>query len=285
MSNYKSTWKRKLFDPTSTEPFKFSRSKIDLFANCPRCFYLDLRCGVGRPSMPAFTLNNAVDHLMKKEFDIHRSAGTVHPLLVHYGIKAIPYVHPELENWRQNFIGIQHLYEPENFLIFGAVDDIWINEDKELVVVDYKATSKDDEIRQLDDTKWHNQYRRQIEIYQWLLRQNGFKVSNTGYFVYVNGKKDKKAFDGKLEFATSLIPYKGDDSWIPKILKDIKKCLLSDFIPQADPECEYCQYVQNIENSYEKYSSLKIPVAKKRLASAHKSETEDPSNSSKPTLF
>ncbi len=38
---------RNLYDPASKEPFRLSRSKIDLFLECARCFYLDRRLGVG----------------------------------------------------------------------------------------------------------------------------------------------------------------------------------------------------------------------------------------------
>jgi len=225
-----------------SEVKKVSRSKIDLFTMCPRCFYLDVVKGVKRPSMPSFTLNNAVDHLLKKEFDIHREAQSIHPLLKHYKVKAIPFQHEKMETWRHNFTGVQHLHKESNLFVFGAVDDIWKNDDDELIVVDYKATSKDKEIRDLDDSIWHDQYRKQMEVYQWLLRQNGFKVSDTGYFVYVNGKRDKKAFDGKLEFAISLIPYKGKDDWIPDILGKIRKTIDADKLPKPGVQCEHCEY-------------------------------------------
>ena len=60
---------RNLFDPTSKEPFRLSRSKIDLFISCPRCFYQDRRLGVAQPPGYPFNLNSAVDTLLKKEFD------------------------------------------------------------------------------------------------------------------------------------------------------------------------------------------------------------------------
>ena len=85
-------------------------------------------------------------------------------------------------------------------------------------------------------------YKRQVEIYQWLFRRNGFKVSDTAYFVYCNGRADRKAFDGKLEFDVEVIPYRGDDSWIPPTLKEIKRCLMGDAPPEASSECEYCRY-------------------------------------------
>ncbi len=241
---------RSIFNPDSNEPFKVSRSKIDSFLNCPRCFYLDRRLGISQPSMPAFTLNVAVDALLKKEFDIHRANGSKHPLMEHYGINAVPFNHENINKWRENFVGVQFFHEKTNLLIFGAVDDIWINSRGELHVVDYKATSKEGEI-ELENTKWHNQYRRQIEVYQWLLRKNGFKVSDLGYFVYVNGKKDRKAFDGKLEFDIKIIPYEGSDAWVDKTIGDLHNCLISDKIPDAAPDCEFCQYrkaANNVEN-------------------------------------
>ncbi len=233
---------KNFYTPGQTIPFKLSRSKIDLFTECKRCFFLDRRFGVGRPQMPAFTLNIAVDALMKKEFDIHRADKTTHPLLKSYGVDAVPFEHEKMNEWRENFVGIQALYKPANFLIFGAVDDIWQNPEGEIMVVDYKATSKEGVVDKLEDTRWHNQYRRQMEVYQWLLKQNGFRVSDTGYFVYVNGLKDKKAFDGKLEFDVKLIAYTGSQKWIEGILDGIKELLDSDEIPEAGVDCDYCKY-------------------------------------------
>jgi CRISPR/Cas system-associated exonuclease Cas4 (RecB family) len=239
---------RNVFDPKQTEPFKISRSKIELFLSCPRCYYLDARLGVGRPPGFPFSLNSAVDHLLKKEFDIHRANKTAHPLMEHYKIRAIPFSHPEIDKWRENFVGIQFLHKPTNFLVTGAVDDVWVNDKKELIVVDYKSTSKDEEVTL--DAEWQKSYKNQMEIYQWLLKQNGFEVSDTGYFVYANGKKDRKAFDAKLEFDVKLIPYKGSTDWIPDILAEMRKCLLSDIIPEKDDDCDYCRYIEAInENS------------------------------------
>src|SRR5205823_2826589 len=105
---------------------------------------------------------------------------------------------------------------------------------------DYKATSKDGDVSL--DADWQDGYKRQMEIYQWLFRQNGFTVSDTGYFVYVNGKTDKEAFDAKLEFDIKLIPYTGNDSWIESTLLKIKECLIDDRIPAASKTCDYCTY-------------------------------------------
>ncbi|MEK7187876.1 MAG: PD-(D/E)XK nuclease family protein [Patescibacteria group bacterium] len=232
---------RNLFVPHSKVPFKLSRSKIDLFLNCPRCFYLDRRLGVGQPPGFPFSLNSAVDKLLKKEFDIHRAAHTAHPMMEAYGLDAVPYEHEKMEFWRDALGGgIQHLHEPTNFLVTGGVDDVWVNPKGELIIVDYKATSKDGEVSL--DADWQIGYKRQMEIYQWLFRRNGFKVSSTGYFVYCNGETDKKSFDGKLEFKVKLIPYEGDDSWVGETLQNAHNCLVADELPASGPECDYCAY-------------------------------------------
>ena len=124
---YKGKRTRNLFDPKSKKPFKLSRSKIDLFLNCLRCFYMDRKLGVDRPPGFPFSLNSAVDTLLKKEFDIHRAKNRAHPLMEKYGIDAVPVAHEKLNDWRENFVGVQFLHEPTNLLITGAIDDLWQN--------------------------------------------------------------------------------------------------------------------------------------------------------------
>ncbi|OGZ45231.1 MAG: hypothetical protein A3C84_02780 [Candidatus Ryanbacteria bacterium RIFCSPHIGHO2_02_FULL_48_12] len=242
MSKYYNPQKtRGLFDPTATLPFRISRSKIDLFLECPRCFYLDQRLGVGRPPGYPFSLNSAVDALLKKEFDIHRARQTPHPLMKVYGIDAVPFQHEKLEEWRNALQqGVQYVHEATHLLVRGGIDDVWVNLQGELLVVDYKATSKSGEVSL--DADWQIGYKRQVEVYQWLLRNNGFRVSDTAYFVYCNGDADKEAFDAKLEFTVKVIPYTGDASWVDGALGAIRDCLVGERIPQPSPECDYCNY-------------------------------------------
>ena len=232
---------RNLFDPASKQPFRISRSKIDLFLNCPRCFYLDRRLGVAQPPGFPFSLNSAVDKLLKKEFDIHRAAGTSHPLMKTYGVEAVPFDHPKMEEWRDALSGgIQHLDPQTNLLITGGVDDVWVNPQDELIIVDYKATSKDGEVSL--DADWQIGYKRQMEIYQWLFRKNDFKVSTVGYFVYCNGETDRAAFDGRLEFSVKLLPYQGDDAWVDRTIVDLRRCLDQETLPDPGEDCDYCAY-------------------------------------------
>ena len=280
---YNSRRTRNLFDPKSKEPFRFSRSKIDLFVQCPRCFYFDQRLGVGRPASFPLTLNNAVDELMKKEFDVHRAAKSTHPLMKTYGIDAVPLQDHRMEEWRDALRrGISFHDKDLNFIIRGGVDDVWVNPQGEFIIVDYKATSSKNEIT-LDDA-WKIQYKRQMEIYQWLFKQNGFKVSDIGYFVYVNGKTDKEALDGKLEFDVSVIPYSGNTDWIPQVLQNIKACLLDERIPKASKDCDYCSYIQSVGEVMREALPKNKPETEK-TEKVSKIKNTEKNSEPKPTLF
>lgn len=244
-----------IFTPETTTPFKISRSKIDLFLQCPRCFYIDRRLGVARPPGFPFNLNKAVDKLLKKEFDIHRLANSRHPLMEEYGIDAVPLQHERMNNWRNTFVGIQHIHKSTNLLIMGAIDDAWVNPAGELYIVDYKATSKDGQVTL--DAPWQITYKRQMEVYQWLFRKNDFNVSNIGYFVYCNGRADKKAFDKKIEFDVTVIPYEGNDGWIEQVILDIQKCLLGENIPEMAKDCDFCRYRKQAAQDSYKYLKRK----------------------------
>jgi len=237
-----SGYKKRLYNPAEKAPFALSRSKVDMFLKCPRCFYLEQRLGIKIPSGPGFSLNNAVDHLLKKEFDIRRAQGVSHPLMEAYGIEAVPAQHADLEIWRENFKGIRVVHKATNFEMFGAIDDLWINPAGEYHIVDYKATSTVKEIT-LDD-QYKVWYKIQAEFYQWLFRARNFRVNDMAYFVFANATKDREAFDAKLEFDVTIVPHKGDDSWVEGTLVKMKDCLESVAPPEAGGECEYCQYIE-----------------------------------------
>jgi RecB family exonuclease len=235
-----------LYDPNSKTAFNLSRSKIENYLRCPRCFYLDRRFGIDVPPTPGYPINSAIDFLLKKEFDILRKSGKKHELMEKFNIDAVPYDHPDLPVWRDdmgNFIGTSYQHQSTNLIITGMVDDVWINPKSELHIVDYKATATQKEIS-LDD-EYKQSYKNQMEIYQWLFRKNNFNVSDIGYFVYANARKTPDKFDGILEFEMQIISHKGKSEWVEPTIKKIKKCLDSDQIPDYSKDCDYCKYRQS----------------------------------------
>jgi CRISPR/Cas system-associated exonuclease Cas4 (RecB family) len=234
------------YKPGQKTPFKVSRSKIELFMQCPRCFWLDVRLKISRPNSPPFNINKAIDELLKKEFDSYRLKNEPHPWMIENEIKAVPMQHADLETWRHNFTGVFTLHKPTNLHVFGAIDDVWVDENGQLIVVDYKATAKDREVS--IDSDWQISYKRQLEVYQWLLRQNGFEVSSTGYFVYTNGRLDLDGFFNKVEFTTKIIPYTGNADWVEPTLQNMKDCMEGDMPPVGRAAmggaCDFCTYAR-----------------------------------------
>jgi CRISPR/Cas system-associated exonuclease Cas4 (RecB family) len=235
------------YKPGQAAAFKVSRSKIEQFMQCPRCFWLDARLKIKQPSSPPFNINKAIDELFKKEFDGYRKKGEPHPIMTEFSVDAVPFRHEKLDDWRETFVGVQTLHKPTNLFVFGAVDDLWVNPNKEIIVVDYKATAKDRDVS--ISAGWQISYKRQMEIYQWLLRQNDLNVADTGYFVYANGRLDMDGFFNKVEFKTKLIPYKGKTDWIEPTLEKMKNCLENDMPPVGDSimggPCEFCSYARS----------------------------------------
>ena len=236
--------RKNIYNPESKEPFNISRSKIEFFLECPQCFYLDRRFGIARPDMPGWSLNSAVDQLLKNEFDILRSQNQAHELMAKYGINAVPFSHPELSVWRDdngNKIGASFLHKETNLNICGIVDDIWINnETKKLHIVDYKSTSTDYPISL--DHEYKQGYKRQMEVYQWIFKKLGFPVSEIGYFFFANATKNRPAFDARLEFNNLILAHNADDSWVEPTIFEIRKVLNSSEIPEPGKKCQYCAY-------------------------------------------
>lgn len=239
--------KRNLYRSNQDNYFPLSRSRLESYCNCPRCFYIDRKLGVEPPGGPPFTINSAVDHLLKKEFDHYRKLGQPHPYMTQAGLSAIPYKHERLDEWRENFKGVRYQHSKSMFELSGAIDDLWIDTNtNELIVADYKATSKDGEVNINAD--WQISYKRQMEFYQWLLRMNGFKVSDTGYFIYCNGDRSQKLFDEKILFNVFLIPYRGSDTWVEPTIMKAKECLDGENLPPATQSCSQCNYLSHIRN-------------------------------------
>jgi len=210
--------------------------------------YIDRRLGVKSPDGFPFNINSAVDELLKREFDKYRTERKAHPYMVDAGINAIPYQHAELDKWRANFTGVQYLHKRTNLLLHGAIDDIWQADNGELIVVDYKATSKNGQVN--IDADWQIAYKRQMEFYQWLLRMNEFNVSNTGYFVYCNGKRKNDMFDKKIEFDVDVIPYVGNDDWVDRTIQAAFECLNQNKTPDLNEDCDQCKYNREINKYY-----------------------------------
>ena len=222
-----------------------SRTALEQFIRCPRCFYLQRRLGLKPPAMVPLTLAVATDALLKNEFDAVRRSKKVHPLWTREKLNVRAFNHPEIDIWRNNFKGIRVPFPKTDYEIFGAVDDVWISQDtNELHIVDYKSTSKSEEPSL--DGEFGDGYKRQMEIYQWLFKRAGFNVSDVGYFLYVNASKKTNFYDnqlnGNMRFVTKIIEYVGSTDWVYGSIADAISCLEHNSIPIRSKTCDTCRY-------------------------------------------
>ena len=246
--------KSSFYDKNSKSPFKVSRSKFSNFLSCKRCFYLDRVVGLKEPSMPGWALNSAVDELLKKEFDQYRKDQKPHPMMVRHNLNFVPFQHDDLDVWRNSLKGgISYLDEKTNLIIHGGVDDIWFDlKEKKLVVVDYKAQSTNYPVSTQSylNSEWHLGYKFQMDIYVHILRKMNFNVSDVSYFYVCNGEKTNNKFDNKMNFETTLVPYKVNTSWIENKLSEMKEVLNLDSPPDVTSTCEKCAYLKGGKNYF-----------------------------------
>ncbi|ABV49664.1 hypothetical protein P9215_00451 [Prochlorococcus marinus str. MIT 9215] len=228
-----------------SEIIKLSRSTVEKYISCPRCCVLDKKYQIKPPSLP-FTLNIAVDNLCKNEFDYYRKIQEPHPLFIQHDIDAVPFKHRDLESWRSNFQGIRYKSIEHNFDFGGAVDDIWQKKNGDLIIIDVKATSRNnfDWPETFKKYEYAKAYKRQLEMYQWLFKKNGFQVAKEAYLLYFNGKKNEELFNNQLNFDVHLIKLDCATSWVENKIIDTVNLLRSDDFPKPSLNCEYCNYLK-----------------------------------------
>jgi len=230
---------------------RLSRSKIELYFDCPRCFYMDVVMKVSRPSTFPLNLNNAVDLLMKKEFDGYRQQGTPHPIQTGSAAGFIGSAHPMLDCWRSLKSGGLTYFNPKHdCTYYGIIDDLWVNKKNQYVIVDYKSTAKEKPVEELPT--WGEGYKRQLSFYNYLLKKNDFETLNFGFFVYATAIITKNQFHNKLEFITNLIKVELDDTWVENILDEIQNLLQTNNIPDKNKSCKHCLYTESINRIIKK---------------------------------
>ena len=272
MARHRGTYK-----PDHESPYEVSRSRIEAFINCPACFWLDRVKGVKFPGMPPFLLNSATDTLLKKDFDQYRELQKPHPFMERNGLShLVPFQHADFHSWTQSLqLGFRTYHESSNLIIGGGLDDVWHDpKTNELFLVDYKSTAgkRSEDLSKLEpitlEGRWKEGYKRQMDMYQWIMNEKtkedlkDFKVSNLGYFVYVNGdqhfedgmlRKDEDKAD--MSFDVQLLTYKGNHDWVEKEILNLKQCLEADQCPEhaqtghgpkgIDP-CEYHTFFETL---------------------------------------
>jgi len=213
--------------------FKLSPSSINLFLECPRCFWLSLVKGTKRPSGPFPSLPSGMDRILKEHFDRFMEKNKLPPELKENsevnGCKLFD-DKELLKVWRNNLRGISYLDTKNNVLLRGAVDNILVK-GKKLIVLDYKTRG----YPLKEDT--HEHYQTQMDIYNFLLRKNGYLTEDYGYLLFYYPNRVNS--NGEVVFDTKLVKVKTSVKNGEKVFKKAVSVL---FGKEPKERCEWCKF-------------------------------------------
>jgi hypothetical protein len=119
--------------------------------------------------------------------------------------------------------------------LHGAIDNILVK-GKKLVVLDYKTRG----FPLKDDT--HEHYILQMNLYNFLLRKNGYDTEDYSYLLFYHPKEVVET--GEVIFNTDLIKVKTSAKEGERIFQEAIKLINSEE-PECSENCEYCKWGEN----------------------------------------
>ncbi len=226
----------------NNKPIQLSPNSLNLYYECPLCFWLDKRQGVRRPQPYPYALNAAVDILLKQEFDKYRKKRELHPLLVAFNVPAKLFPNQKLlDEWRNNYKGIRYYDTELQATLFGAVDDVLEFTDGKLAPMDYKSTGS-------KVANVYDRFQLQMDIYTFLLEKNGYKTTGKGVLAFYIVDKEN-GFDGKLPFRKEIHVIDTDPSYVQKLFKEAVALLRKDAPKYHSPDCQYGQWLKGVSEN------------------------------------
>jgi len=215
--------------------FRLSPSSLNLMQECPRCFWLAQHKVWKRPSGIFPSLPSGMDKILKIHFDKFRDKAQMPPELCEHQscVNMKLFTDKEkLKIWQSNFKGVLWKDKKGNEL-HGAVDNILVKA-KKLIVLDYKTRG----YALKEDTAEH--YRLQQNIYNFLLRKNGYETEDYFFLLFYVPKEVMAT--GEVIFDTELVKMKVDVEMAEKVWKNAIKLLNGEcpVLPKGR-ECEWCE--------------------------------------------
>lgn len=225
----------------STKTPQLSPNSLNLYLECPHCFWLDKNLGIKRPPPYPYALNSAVDTLLKEEFDAYRSKNLIHPLLKQNNIKAKLFPNQKLLNqWRDNFAGIRYYDQDIKAVLFGAVDDVLEFDGGKIAPLDYKSTGS-------SAARIYDRFQLQLDTYTFLMEKNGFQTLRKGYLAFYIVDKSKGFID-RLPFRKEILEIETNPSDIYEIFKEAVSVLRKSSPPSHSSDCQFNKWLSSAKN-------------------------------------
>lgn len=218
---------------------RLSPSSLNLFLDCPRCFWLDKNKSIKRPRGIFPSLPGGMDSVIKKYFDGYRVNGDMPPEIkgkITGKLFSDLSILEKWRNWRKSDLS----YEDKelNAILIGALDDCLVENDC-YIPLDYKTRGS--ELK--GDPRQY--YQNQLDCYCLMLEHSGFKTCDMAYLLYYWPEEVKE--NGVVKFHVEPIRIETDIESAKKIVKDAAK-ILSSPVPDPTPNCDYCNLVASRKN-------------------------------------
>jgi len=218
------------------QKYKLSPSTLNLFLDCPRCFWLDKVKNIKRPRGIFPSLPGGMDLVIKSYFDKYRANGKLPPEIngkVPGRLFADTTVLEKWRSWRSTNL----CYEDKalNAALSGALDDCLI-EDGCHIPLDYKTRGS----QLTEDPRKY--YQTQLDCYCLMLESSGYRTKGLAYLAYYWPLEARE--EGIMQFHVEPIKIETSLASAKKIFTDAVN-LLSSGIPAANLGCEYCNLVAN----------------------------------------
>lgn len=214
-------------------PYKFSPSSLGLLKECPRCFWLNFNKSIKRPASIFPSLPSGMDKILKEHFDRCMKKSKLPPELKELDGQVKLFDDEELlKIWRSNFKGIRWTDKKGN-LIHGAIDNL-LQKGKKLIVLDYKTRG----FPLKEDT--HEHYQDQMDIYNFLLRKNGYDTEDYTYLLFYHPHRVEET--GHVCFNTDLVKIKVNIRNAESILERAVQVLEAE-LPAPSEGCGFCRWM------------------------------------------
>lgn len=205
---------------------KLSPSSLNLFVDCPRCFWFAFRKKITRPSGPFPSLPTGMDSVIKKYFDTYRTHGSLPPILK----DRIP------AKLAQGLPKTLYFELSPGAILYGRPDEYLEFPEQIFAPLDHKTrASAPKELLPV--------YQNQMDIYDLLLRKNKYQTRNKAFLVYYYPGVGElhKGFP----FHIAIKEVKTDPEHALKLFEDALKVLKKDTAPQPGENCAFCGWLDS----------------------------------------
>ncbi len=206
---------------------------LNLFRECPRCFWLHYNERIHRPRGIFPSLPGGMDLVIKDYMDVFRKKDAMPPELEG---KIVGKLMPDLklmDLWRNWRTGLEYEDKKIKATLFGALDDC-LSSGKKYIPLDYKTRGSAP--RPGDSERY---YQTQLDTYALLLSANGYETASFAYLLYYYPKTVKQ--NGQVVFNTAVVKVPTDLKRAKKTFEDAVE-LLHGPLPKRHTSCEYCSW-------------------------------------------